>query len=185
MSLGNAVAGRVYSGAVAVGDKVSLMPLGERLTIKNIEQNGSSIRIAKAGDSVDFGVTGIDPVMLTCGSILCSIASPVQLVSKFQAQLMTMDAVVVPIVKGTCLTFHLLNIDQPVNVTKLLTVLDRSGEVIKKKPRCLTRNMNAVVEITSQRSMCLELFSEYRQFGRFTLRDKGITLAAGIITEIK
>lgn len=97
---------------------------------------------------------------------------------------MTMPAVEVPLVKGTCVTIHIHHVDEPVNITRLISILDKSGDVAKKRPRCITREKSAVVQITCQRPICLEEFANYRQLGRFTLRDRGVTLAAGIITEI-
>ncbi|RLN91920.1 hypothetical protein BBJ28_00024449 [Nothophytophthora sp. Chile5] len=140
--------------------------------------------LARAGDTVDLGVTGIDPSAISTGSILCSIASPVRLARRFEAKIMTMPAVEVPLVKGTCVSIHMHNVDEPVNITRLVSILGKSGEVEKKKPRCITRERSAVVHITCLRSLCLEEFANYRQLGRFTLRDRGKTLAAGIITQI-
>ncbi len=96
-----------------------------------------------------------------------------------------MPALEIPIVKGTCVTIHMHNIDEPVNIIRLISTLSKTGEIERKKPRCITREKSAVVQITSQRPLCLETFANYRQLGRFTLRDRGVTLAAGIITEIK
>ncbi|KUF94064.1 hypothetical protein AM588_10004399 [Phytophthora nicotianae] len=149
-----------------------------------MEQDGKSCTLARAGDTIEMGVTGIDPSALTTGSILCSIASPVQLAKKFEAKIMTMPAVEVPLVKGTYVTIHMHNVDEPVNITRLVSMLSKTGEVEKKKPRCITRERSAVVQITCHRKICLEEFANYRQLGRFTLRDRGKTLAAGIITQI-
>ncbi|TMW59566.1 hypothetical protein Poli38472_004635 [Pythium oligandrum] len=184
MSLGQTITGRVYAGAAAVGDTLMLMPVGQTLTIKGMEQNGSSIPLARAGDTVDLGVTNIDPVVLSTGSLLCSVVSPVRPVRRFEAKIMTMPAVEVPLVKGTCLTIHVHHVDEPVTITRLVSILAKSGEVEKRKPRCITREKSAVVQITCPRPLCLETFTSYRQLGRFTLRDRGVTLAAGIITEI-
>ena len=95
-----------------------------------------------------------------------------------------MPSVEVPLVKGTCVTIHMHNVDEPVNITRLINILSKTGEVERKKPRCITRERSAVVQITCHRKICLEEFANYRQLGRFTLRDRGKTLAAGIITQI-
>ncbi|TYZ65147.1 hypothetical protein PybrP1_012055 [[Pythium] brassicae (nom. inval.)] len=184
MSLGQTISGRVYAGAAVVGNSFLLMPIGLPLTVKGIEQNGKAAPFARAGDAIDMGVTGIDPSALSTGSILCSIPSPVRLARRFEAKIMTMPAVEVPLVKGTCVTIHIHHVDEPVNLTRLISILDKSGDVAKKRPRCITREKSAVVQITCQRPICLEEFASYRQLGRFTLRDRGVTLAAGIITEI-
>ncbi|KAJ8530370.1 hypothetical protein ON010_g14542 [Phytophthora cinnamomi] len=178
MSLGQTISGRVYAGAAAVGDSHCFAAL------IGMEQDGKACTLARAGDTIEMGVTGIDPSALTTGSILCSIASPVQLAKKFEAKIMTMPAVEVPLVKGTYVTIHMHNVDEPVNITRLVSILSKTGEVEKKKPRCITRERSAVVQITCHRKICLEEFANYRQLGRFTLRDRGKTLAAGIITQI-
>jgi elongation factor 1 alpha-like protein len=123
------------------------------------------------------------PVCST-GSILCSIASPVRLARRFEAKIMTMPTVEVPLVKGTCMTIHIHNVDEPVHVSRLVSILSKTGEVERRRPRCITRERSAVVHVTSDRPICLEAFADFRQLGRFTLRDRGKTLAAGIITEI-
>ncbi|RHX98814.1 hypothetical protein DYB25_006139 [Aphanomyces astaci] len=184
MSLGLTVSGRVYTGALSTGDTVLLMPGGVRATIKAIEMNGLPVLLASAGDNVDVGLAGLDPSALHVGGLLCSVVSPVRMVRKFEAQIMTMPGVEVPLVKGTCVTLHIHSVDEPVHVTRLVSTLKKSGQVDKKKPRCITRNSSAVVQISSQRPLGLELFSEFRNLGRFTLRDRGVTLAAGIVSEI-
>ena len=40
------------------------------------------------------------------------------------------------------------------------------------------------MEIEFERSVCLELYAEYRDLGRFMLRNKGHTIAAGLIEEV-
>ncbi|CAH0486947.1 unnamed protein product [Peronospora farinosa] len=184
MSLGQTITGRIYAGAAAVGDTFFLMPIGLPVTVKGMEQDGETCSLARAGDTIEMGVAGIDPSALTTGSILCSIASPVRLAKKFEAKIMTMPSVEVPLVKGTCVTIHMHNVDEPVNITRLISILSKTGEVERKKPRCITRERSAVVQITCHRKICLEEFANYRQLGRFTLRDRGKTLAAGIITQI-
>jgi elongation factor 1 alpha-like protein len=121
-----------------------------------MEQDGEVCTLARAGDTIEMGVTGIDPSALTTGSILCSISSPVRLAKKFEAKIMIMPAVEGPLVKGTYGTIYMHNVDEPVNITRLMSILSKTGEVEKKKPRCITRERSAVVQITCHRKICLE-----------------------------
>ena len=50
--------------------------------------------------------------------------------------------------------------------------------------RFLTKGMSAIVEIKISRPICMELYQNYRELGRFMLRYGGTTIAAGIITEV-
>ncbi len=74
---------------------------------------------------------------------------------------------------------------EPANICKLVSVLNKStGEVIRKRPRCLTKNNNAVIELEINRPVCIELYKEYRDLGRFMLRYGGSTIAAGLVTQV-
>jgi len=71
-------------------------------------------------------------------------------------------------------------------VTKLASVLDaKTGGVEKLKPRSLGSKQMAVVELTLERPMCLELYDASKRLGRFTLRHKSSTLAAGMVTRLQ
>lgn len=70
-------------------------------------------------------------------------------------------------------------------ISKLVAHLNKSsGEIIKKRPRCLMKNSNAVVEIETSRPICLELYKETKELGRFMLRVGGVSIAAGLVTKI-
>ena len=67
----------------------------------------------------------------------------------------------------------------------MIASLDKSnGEVIRKFPRCLTKNSSGIVDIQLNRAICLELYQDYKELGRFMLRSKGATIAAGIINKV-
>ena len=51
-------------------------------------------------------------------------------------------------------------------------------------PRCLTKNSTANIELELSRPMCLELYQNCKDLGRFMLRYGGKTIAAGIVTEV-
>lgn len=55
---------------------------------------------------------------------------------------------------------------------------------MKKNPRCLVKNTAAIVTIETSRPICLELYKDVREFGRFMLRDSGVTIAAGLILNV-
>ncbi len=57
-------------------------------------------------------------------------------------------------------------------------------QVIKRRPRCLAKNCNAVVELSLEQPICMELYAEVKELGRFMLRSVGKTVAAGLVTDI-
>lgn len=81
--------------------------------------------------------------------------------------------------------FHYKSLSENASIQKLIASLDKSnGEVIRKFPRCLTKNSSGIVDIQLNRAICLELYQDYKELGRFMLRSKGTTIAAGIINKV-
>lgn len=50
--------------------------------------------------------------------------------------------------------------------------------------RCLVKNSSAVVEVEFERPVCLEMYKDYKDLGRFMLRQGGHTIAAGLVEEV-
>ena len=85
----------------------------------------------------------------------------------------------------TQVVVHYQSVSEPATITRLVCQLHRSsGEVVKQKPRCLPGNTSADVVITFQRPVCVELYKDFRDYGRLMLRVAGHTVAAGLITEV-
>lgn len=140
---------------------------------------------AFAGDHVSLTLSGIDQQNVGIGDIICNPQNPVPVTTCFEAHIVVF-AVKIPIMKGLPVVMHQQSLVQPAVVTKLIAQIHRTtGEIIKKKPRCLPKNSSAIVEITAQNPVCMELYKDVKQLGRITLRVEGTTIAAGLITKIK
>ena len=80
---------------------------------------------------------------------------------------------------------HYGSVSEQGNIKKLVSLLNKSnGEIVKNKPRCLTGNQSALVEISVSKPIPVELYKTCRELGRFMLRSGGHTVAAGMVTEI-
>lgn len=179
-----AIGGKLEGGALKQGSKVLVMPAGEVATVKGVERNGEAATGAAAGDSVDVGLTGIEPNVLFAGSVLCHPDYPVPTATKVEVRLLTLN-IVMPLLRGASLVLHAHSAKQPVRISELVSLLDpKSGQVAKAKPRVVTKNQSAVVELVAERSICLEAYTDYRALGRIALRDSGKTVAVGIVTKI-
>eukprot|EP01128_Nolandella_sp_AFSM9_P008677 TRINITY_DN5366_c0_g1_i1.p1 TRINITY_DN5366_c0_g1~~TRINITY_DN5366_c0_g1_i1.p1 ORF type:complete len:781 (-),score=204.49 TRINITY_DN5366_c0_g1_i1:118-2346(-) len=184
IGLSTAVGGKIEAGYVAKGDRLLLLPLNELCQVKIVRTHDTNVDFAPAGRNVELGLVGIDLSQITVGSILCDPLFPVPMVSRFKAQLITFHALKMPLLAGSEVNFHAQNVAAPGKIAKLYSILDpRSGDVIQKKPKALGKTTSAVVVIQLNRPLCLELYSNYKKLGRFTIRDRGRTLAAGIITK--
>lgn len=176
--------GKIEGGALKVGSQVVVVPSNETATVKGIEVDGKPAQFARAGDSVDVVLSGMDPANLAQGTVLCHPSFPVPLVTKFEARVVVLD-VAIPILKGQAVVVHAHTARQSGHISGLLSVLDpKSGEVAKARPRCLIKGQTAMVEVTLDRSMCLEEFKDYKALGRVALRDGGKTVAVGIVTQV-
>ncbi|GBM49231.1 HBS1-like protein [Araneus ventricosus] len=181
---GFCAAGKIEAGFVKNGDKVLAMPAGEQAVVKAISADERSLAYGFAGDHVMLQLSGVDFNNVFTGSMLCSIDKPVKVTSRFEARLVIFN-ISVPITKGFPVILHYQSLSEQAYVKKLVSQLNRStGEVVRNKPRCLTKNSSAVVEIEINRPICIELFKEFKDLGRFMLRSGGSTIAAGLVTNI-
>lgn len=178
------VSGRVETGTLSAGDKVLVCPNREYAVVKSLAIEESSKTIVFAGDQVIATLSGIEMQNVSVGNILCDPQRPVQVAMKFQARIVVFN-VSVPITKGYPVVLHNQSLVEPVVVNKLISQLNKStGELLKKHPRFLGPNTSAIVEIQISRPIALELYSECKELGRIMLRIGGVTIAAGLITQI-
>lgn len=178
------VAGKVETGFTLAGDKVTVMPIGEQAIVKSIMVDDVSQTNAFAGDQVVVSLSGIDMANVTVGSVVCDSRHSIRASNRFQARIVVFN-IEIPITKGFQAILHYQSLCEPVVLKKIVSQLHKStGEAMKKKPRCLTKQNNAIVELLANRQICMEEYKDVRELGRFMLRSGGSTVAAGVITKI-
>ncbi|EFX81279.1 hypothetical protein DAPPUDRAFT_303602 [Daphnia pulex] len=183
-SSGCCLAGRLESGMIQTTDKLLVMPLNEVIQIKNIAINDNSTGSCFAGDQVVLTVSGADLSDVSLGSVLCDPSQPIKVTSRIQARVVIFN-VDIPITKGYPVVIHYQSLSEAATITKLIAQIHKStGEVIRKRPRCLTKQTSGLVEIEISRPICMELYKDYRELGRFMIRASGTTIAAGLVTSI-
>lgn len=185
ISGGFCAAGKIEAGFLKNGDKILVMPAVEQAVVKGITADERPLTYGFAGDQVVLQLSGIDTNNIASGSMICSVERPVKVTSRFEARLVIFN-ISVPITKGYPAILHYQSLSEQAVVKKLISELNRNtGEVRRHKPRCLSKNTSAVVEIEVNRPICIELFKEFKDLGRFMLRAGGSTIAAGLVTDIK
>ncbi|XP_068628525.1 protein HBS1 [Battus philenor] len=181
---GFCVAGRIENGVLNKGDKVLVCPIKEMAEVRSISINDLSSNVAFAGDQVSVTLSGVDMQNVFVGFILSDPVQQVQVSTRFEARLVVFN-VKVPITKGYPVLIHHQSLVESANIVKLKALLNKStGEILKKKPRCLGNNSVAVVDIEVCRPICIERYKDVKELGRIMLRVSGVTIAAGLITDI-
>ncbi|PIL36878.1 hypothetical protein GSI_00568 [Ganoderma sinense ZZ0214-1] len=192
---GVSVSGRVCGGIVVAGERLRIIPGDESATVKLIDNDGENLAWAGAGSNVNLTLTGVDPISLNIDSVLCRPGNIVPLTSTFTAKIIVFD-IQIPITAGTSIELFHHSRDVPASISRLISVLDRSnGSVVKSKPRVLTKNMSAEVEISLRGSaysgpasralpVPLEPFSVNKEMGRILIRRGGETIGAGVVLEL-
>ncbi|KAM9315954.1 HBS1-like protein [Gastrophryne carolinensis] len=181
---GFCVTGKIEAGYVQTGDRLLAMPPNETCTVKGIALHDEAVDWAAAGDHVSLTLTGMDIIKINVGCVFCNLSEPIKACTRFRARILVFNFDV-PITQGFPVIIHYQTVSEPATIRRLISVLHKStGEVIKKKPKCLTKGMNAIIELQTQRPIALELYKDFKELGRFMLRYSGSSIAAGVVTEV-
>ena len=89
--LGLTVSGKVESGCVRQGDRVLVAPQGELATVKGLRIGDVAQKWARAGDTVELGLLGVEDDMVTKDSVLCRPANPVPCPLEIRAKIQTFE----------------------------------------------------------------------------------------------
>lgn len=188
ISSGLGVSGRIVSGIVQVGEVLRALPGDAWGIVKAIECENDTRPWAAAGAIVTLYLTQIEANEVSVGSILCVPSAPVPLCREVLVQLLVF-APTYPILPGTAVEVFHHSAEIPAQITELVSLLDRaSGDVIRLRPRVLSRHATAVVRVSLGRrghgaGFPLEVFSTNKDMARLLFRMHGETIAAGIIIE--
>lgn len=100
--------------------------------------------LARASDSADLVLSGIEPNSAFAGAVLCHPDFPVHLASKVEARVLVLD-ISIPILKGHAVTVHAHAAREAGTISGLVAVLDsKTGQQTKQRPRCLLKGQVGV-----------------------------------------
>lgn len=152
--------------------------------MKNILVDEIPVTSAFAGDQVSITLSGFDASLVSIGSVLSELSNPVPITLKIRVRILVFN-VKSPITIGYPVLLHHHSLVEPATISKLKAQLHKgTGEIIKKNPRVLGNNSCALVELTFQRAIAIEKYSDLKEMGRVMLRVGGVTIAAGLVTDI-
>jgi elongation factor 1 alpha-like protein len=194
---GVAVRAKMATGWLGLNETLIVLPIGDAVTVhklasvQSLEASGSQSsatdrsKYAISGELVDLTLTGIDVSRISTGSVLCREEWRPPLGRYCRAKIWILDALSIPLIRGAQAIFHMHHLDVPCYCSKLIRTLQKDGvTVAKERPRALTANTQAIVELTLSNAIAMEAFTDCRALGRFVLRRNGDSVAVGRIEEV-
>jgi elongation factor 1-alpha len=183
--IGTVPVGRVETGVMKKGMKVSFMPANKDGEIKSIEMHHEEIPQAVPGDNVGFNVRGIGKGDIRRGDVCGPIDAPPTVAEEFTAQIVVLQHPSALTV-GYTPVFHCHTAQTACTFVELKKKLDpRSGQTKEENPTFLKSGDAAIVVIKPTKPMVIENVKELPQLGRFAIRDMGQTIAAGMCIAIQ
>ncbi len=177
--IGTVPVGRIETGVLKVGDKVSFQPANKNGEVKSIEMHHENMPQAEPGDNVGFNVRGIAKNDIKRGDVCGSASAPPTVVKSFTAQIVVLSHPSV-IANGYKPVFHIHTAQVACRFEQILKTLNpKDGTTLKENPDYIKTGDLAVVKVIPDRPVVLEKVSEIPQMGRFAIRDMGQTVAAG------
>ncbi len=182
---GTVPVGRVETGELKPGMKVTFMPSNSTGEVKSIEMHHEQIDKATPGDNVGFNVRGVGKQDIRRGDVCGDPSNPPTVAEEFTAQIIVLNhpSVLAP---GYTPVFHCHTAQVACTVTEIVKKLDpASGAVKEENPDFVKTGDAAIIKAKPTTPLCVEKASDFPPLGRFAVRDMGQTVAAGMITEVK
>ncbi len=183
--IGTVPVGRVETGIMKPGDKVTFMPANATGEVKSIEEHHEEIPKAEPGDNVGFNVRGVGKDDIRRGDVCGPADEPPTVAETFTARIIVLDHPSV-VTAGYTPVFHAHTAQVACTFIELQKKLDaKTGEVKEENPDFLKNGEAAVVKVKPTRNLSIERVEEFSELGRFAIRDMGQTVAAGQVIDIE
>ncbi len=182
--VGTVPVGRVETGVLKEGDTVVIMPGGIVAEVKSIETHHTRIPRAEPGDNIGFNIRGVAKRDVRRGDVVGHPDNPPTVAREFIGQIIVIYHPTA-IAAGYTPVLHVHTATVPCRFVELIRKIDpRTGQVVEENPSFLKTGDSAIVRFEPLKPICLEVYSEFPELGRFAIRDMGTTIAAGIVKEI-
>ena len=180
--------GRVETGIMKVGDKVTVMPgregKGVSGEVKSIEMHHEQLTEAEPGDNVGFNVRGINKQDIARGDVLGKSDNPPTVATEFTAQLIVLNHQTV-ITVGYTPVFHIPTAQVACQITEIVKKINpATGETLQEHPDFIKNGDAAVVKFKPMQPLAIDKQTDISQLARFAIRDSGATVAAGMCIDL-
>merc|ERR1719427_103203 len=184
--IGTVPVGRVETGVIKPGMRVTFGPVGVSALVKSVEMHHEQVEEGAPGDNVGFNVKNLTVKDIKKGFVAgnCDEDPPREALD-FEAQVIvlnhpgTIKVGYTPVVE-----IHTASI--ACEFAELIAKIDRcTGIVMENNPKSLRSGDMALVRLVPGRPMVVETFTEYPPLGRFAVRDMKQTVAVGIVKKVR
>ena len=177
------LAGRVESGTVRVGDRLTFSPSGKTSTVRTIERwNAPSIEIASVGESV--GITLEEQVFVERGAIASLEGAPPCESTRLRGRVFWLGRQ--PLQKGRRYKLKLATEEADCEVESIDNVIDASTLAVVEAgagERSVNRYEVAELTFRARRPVAFDPFDEIAPTGRFVIVDGFDIAGGGIVSE--
>lgn len=181
---GTIAMGKVESGVVRPGMKVTLMPTRAVFKIDAVWSNEDPVAAARPGENVLLKLSGAGVEDVRKGYVACS-DPPCRAVDKIICHIAVVE---MPentriMTAGFQAILHAHCCEEECTIVKIFETTNAKGQVVKGA-RYVGVGMRCVCMIQVERAIPVETYEDYPFLGRFTLRTEGKTIAIGKITKL-
>ena len=173
-------AGQIASGAIRVGDRVTVLPSGKASRVARIVTYDGDLAIAHAPLSIT--VTLEDELDISRGDLLTHTGEEAPVARRFAASLVWMDALPLDSARRYLLKHASQTVPAEVRLRQRVNLEESANEAVA----VLEMNGIGVAEIVTRRPIALERYSDNRTLGAFVLIDAetNATAGAGMVREV-
>ncbi len=170
--------GLIAAGRVKPGDAVRVLPSGKTSTVTRIVTFDGDLSEAVAGQSVTLCLA--DEIDCSRGNVIAAADSPPQAADQFESTLVWLDDDALHVGRSYWLKLGTQTVSVTVQHPKYVVNVNTMEHLAAKT---LDLNAIGVAEITTDKSIVFEPYSQSRTLGGFILIDKitNATVAAGMI----
>ena len=172
------LAGRVESGRIKVGDRLTFAPSNKTSAVKTIERwNAPARDFAEAGESI--GITLPDQVFVQRGAVAAPEDAPPYALTSFKARMFWLGKQ--PFTPGRKYRLKLATQEVECHIEKLERVIDAPTlQTIQRPPAeaCVGRHEAAELTLKTKKPVAFDAVNEVAATGRFVIVD-GFDVAGG------
>jgi peptide chain release factor subunit 3 len=174
--MGTLVEGKIEAGVIKKGMSLVMMPNRDKVEVAALYgETEDEVNAAQCGDQVRIRLRGIEEEDILPGFVLCSPKRLVHCVQAFEAQIRVLELKSILSAGFNCV-MHVHSAIEEVTFAALLHSLQKGTGRRSKKPPSHAKRGDSIIArmevIGGAGSVCVEIFEDYQQLGRFTLRDQ-------------